>query len=53
MLDGHSLVASAARIGISINTAKTQLKELFEKMGCSRQADLVRTAMAHPSWMAS
>lgn len=53
LLDGHGLVASAARIGISINTAKTQLKELFEKMGCSRQADLVRTAMAHPSWMAS
>lgn len=53
LLDGHSLVASAAHIGISINTAKTQLKELFQKMGCSRQADLVRTAMAHPSWLAS
>lgn len=53
LLDGQSLVESAIRIGISINTAKTQLKSLFEKMGCSRQADLVRTAMAHPSWFAS
>jgi len=53
LLDGQSLVDSAARIGISINTAKTQLKALFEKMGCERQTDLVRTAMAHPSWFAS
>lgn len=53
LLDGHSLVEAAARIGISINTAKSQLKELFDKMGCTRQADLVRTAMAHPSWFAS
>lgn len=53
LLDGQSLVASATRLGISINTAKFHLKALFEKMGCARQADLVRTAMAHPSWFAS
>lgn len=53
LLDGQSLVESAARLGISINTAKTHLKGLFEKMGCARQADLVRTTMAHPSWFAS
>lgn len=53
LLDGHGLVDAAAQIGISINTAKSQLKALFEKMGCERQADLVRTAMAHPSWFAS
>lgn len=53
LLDGHSLVESAARLGVSINTAKTHLKGLFEKMGCARQADLVRTTMAHPSWFAS
>ncbi len=53
LLDGQSLVASAARLDISVNTAKFHLKALFEKMGCSRQADLVQTAMAHPSWFAS
>jgi DNA-binding CsgD family transcriptional regulator len=53
LLDGQSLVDAAARIGISINTAKTQLKALFEKMGCERQTDLVRMVMAHPSWFAS
>jgi DNA-binding CsgD family transcriptional regulator len=52
LLDGQSLVASATRLGISINTAKFHLKALFEKMGCARQADLVRTAMAHPGWFA-
>ncbi|MEK7994706.1 MAG: helix-turn-helix transcriptional regulator [Planctomycetota bacterium] len=53
LLDGHGLVESAVRLDISINTAKTHLKGLFEKMGCARQADLVRTTMAHPSWFAS
>lgn len=53
LLDGQSLVASATRLGISINTAKFHLKALFEKMGCARQADLVRTAMVHPGWFAS
>lgn len=53
LLDGQSLVDAAARIGISINTAKTQFKGLFDKMGCTRQADLVRAATMHPSWFAS
>lgn len=53
LLDGQSLVATAARLDISVNTAKFHLKALFEKMHCTRQAELVRTAMAHPSWFAS
>lgn len=38
----------AAANGISQNTVHTQLKTLFAKTGCHRQADLVRKVMADP-----
>lgn len=40
---GEGLSAYAGRTGISPNTVKTQLRQVFAKTGCSRQADLVRT----------
>lgn len=52
LMRGHSLTEAAAHLGISGNTAKSQLKGLFDKLGCSRQADLVRTVMSHPAWLA-
>lgn len=36
-----SLVESAERLGISINTAKTQLQSVFAKTGCSSQTELL------------
>lgn len=36
-----SLVESAEQLGISINTAKTQLQAVFAKTGCSSQAELL------------
>ena len=53
LLQGPDLREAALRLGISGNTAKTQLRGLFDKMGCSRQADLIRIAMSHPAWLTS
>jgi DNA-binding CsgD family transcriptional regulator len=46
------LTEAAARLGNSVNTAKTHLRALFDKLDCSRQADLVRTVTSHPVWLA-
>jgi DNA-binding CsgD family transcriptional regulator len=42
LLDGHHLEEAARRLGISRNTAKTQLKNVFAKLECTRQSELVR-----------
>jgi pimeloyl-ACP methyl ester carboxylesterase/DNA-binding CsgD family transcriptional regulator len=39
---GQSLKEAAEELGISVNTARNQLKSVFEKLGVNRQADLVR-----------
>lgn len=39
---GLSLKEAAEELGISVNTARNQLKSIFEKLGVNRQADLVR-----------
>lgn len=41
--DGMTLKEGAADLGVSLNTARNQLKSIFDKMGLRRQCDLVRT----------
>jgi DNA-binding CsgD family transcriptional regulator len=41
MAYGNSLESIAAELGISIHTARTHLKRIFEKTGVARQAELV------------
>lgn len=41
IVGGSSLVQAARRLGISINTARTQLRRMFEKTGVSSQTTLV------------
>jgi DNA-binding CsgD family transcriptional regulator len=42
LLRGERVAEYAGRTGISINTANTQLKQIFAKTGTNRQADLMR-----------
>jgi DNA-binding CsgD family transcriptional regulator len=49
LIAGRSLVDAATALGISINTAKTQLKSVFVKTGCKRQADLAALALRNPA----
>jgi DNA-binding CsgD family transcriptional regulator len=42
LLEGGGLKQVADRLGVSLNTVKTQLGSLFSKTGAKRQAELVR-----------
>jgi DNA-binding CsgD family transcriptional regulator len=46
IVDGHDLVEAARQLSISINTARTQLRRMFEKTGVSSQATLVRALLS-------
>lgn len=48
LVDGHSLTLAAQHAGISLNTAKTQLRSVFARTGFSRQADLVAELRGNP-----
>ena len=67
LADGHCIVIAtvagsiptrngrteaANRLGNSVNTAKTHLRALFDKLDCSRQTDLISTVTSHPIWLA-
>ena len=41
LAQGHTPENCAARLSVSINTVRTQLRALFRKTDTSRQADLV------------
>lgn len=45
LVDGQTPAAHAAAQGVSIHTVRKQIAVLRDKMGCKRQADLVRMAL--------
>jgi len=46
LCDGWSLEESAAHRNVTMNTARSQLKQIFFKTGTSRQSELVRLVLA-------
>jgi DNA-binding CsgD family transcriptional regulator/PAS domain-containing protein len=48
LLQGQRLSEYAARAGISVNTAKSYLRDVFGKTGASRQSDLFRRVLTNP-----
>lgn len=46
VVEGHGVSAVAAELGVSANTAKYHLKTVFEKVGVTRQTQLVRRVLA-------
>lgn len=48
LVEGERLQDYADQAGISIYTAKTQLKSIFEKTGSERQSDLIRDVLGNP-----
>jgi DNA-binding CsgD family transcriptional regulator len=53
LVDGERLEDYADRQRISINTARTQSKQIFAKTGHGRQADLIREVLANPALRAT
>lgn len=48
---GHSIEDAAKALGVSHNTAKTQLKKVFFKVGVKRQPELLQAIYASPLWL--
>jgi len=48
LLEGERIQDYSERVGISIHTAKAQLKQVFAKTGHNRQSDLIRDALMNP-----
>ena len=46
--DGRTTTEIAEARGVSINTIRTQMKEVFRKAGVRRQADLARLLFSMP-----
>ncbi len=49
LLEGRGLDWAARHAGMSVNTARTHLKRVFEKTGTHRQAELVRLILSSPA----
>lgn len=48
LVSGQTMADYAETAGITINTAKTQLRQIFLKTGHNRQADVIRAVLADP-----
>jgi DNA-binding CsgD family transcriptional regulator len=48
LVEGRRLADYAEEAGVSINTVKSHMKQIFEKTGENRQTDLVRRVLADP-----
>ena len=48
LMAGESLQDYADRVGISKNTIKTQMRQIFNKTGYNRHGDIVRAVAANP-----
>jgi DNA-binding CsgD family transcriptional regulator len=46
LCDGYSLEEAAGHRNVTMNTARSQLKQIFFKTGTSRQSELVRLVLA-------
>lgn len=45
ILDGCDLAAASDRLGVSVNTLRTQLQRMFDKTGARNQTALVRALL--------
>jgi DNA-binding CsgD family transcriptional regulator len=53
LAQGHSLTEALKRLGVGVNTARTELKNIFGKTGTNRQAELVRLLLSAPALVPS
>lgn len=51
LIAGCSIAHASKALGISPFTARTHVKNMFVKMNCTRQSDLIRTVIEHPAWL--
>ena len=51
LADGLSLEEAAEKRGVTLNTARSQLKRVFTKTGARRQSELVRIVLGGVGWI--
>jgi DNA-binding NarL/FixJ family response regulator len=51
LAEGLKLDEAAERSGVTVSTARTYLKQIFQKTGAARQSDLVRYILTSPALM--
>ena len=49
LAQGVSLEEAAGKLGITTETARTYLKDIFSRTGTSRQSELVKLILSHPA----
>jgi len=49
LAQGESLDEAAAKMNVKLETVRTYLKDIFSKTGTTRQAELVKLILSHPS----
>ena len=49
LAQGHGLAEALPCLGVGVNTARTQLKNIFGKTGTNRQAEMVRLLPSAPT----
>jgi len=49
VIEGKSLPEVSNELKISLNTAKTHLRRIFDKTGTRRQGELIRLALQSPA----
>lgn len=51
LIRGHNIVAAAAELRITPNTARTHVKRIFQKTGTRRQSELVNLLLKSPAML--
>ena len=51
LVGGRSLVETADLLGITKETGRKRLSDVFQKTNTNRQAELVRHVLANPVWI--
>lgn len=52
LAEGEPLKRIASRLGVTVNTARAQLRSVFQKVGVKRQADLAQLLSRNPAFWA-
>ena len=53
LAEGERLEDAAQALGVTLGTGRTYLKRVFQKMGVSRQVDLMRLVLSGPTQFCS
>jgi DNA-binding CsgD family transcriptional regulator len=52
LVEGEDLQGAAARLGISVETARSHVKRIMKTTGARRQTELVRMVLSSLAWIA-